>query len=67
MPDELDQIQERMEKEDELRKKYAPKPVTIKSIGKCLYCGAPLPEDVRWCDEDCRDDFEFIQQRKLNK
>lgn len=67
MPDELDLIQERMERDEELRKKYTPKPASIKSTGKCLYCGASLTGELRWCDEDCRDDFEYAQQRKLNK
>lgn len=67
MPDELDQIQERMERDEELRKKYTPKTIAIKSIGKCLYCAAPLTGELRWCDEDCRDDYEFMQQRKINK
>ena len=64
MPDELDAIQDRMEQEEELRKKYTPKPVVIKSIGKCLYCGTPLEGDLRWCDEDCRDDYEYMIHRK---
>lgn len=67
MPDEFDQIQERMEKEEELRRKYTPKPINIKSIGKCLYCGAPLTGDMRWCDEDCRDDYEYMLYRRTNK
>ena len=32
MPDELDAIQDRMEKEDELRKKYTPKPILLNSL-----------------------------------
>lgn len=67
MPDEFDQIQERMEKEEELRRKYTPKPVTLKSIGKCLYCGTPLTGELRWCDEDCRDDYEYMLYRRTNK
>lgn len=64
MPDELDAIQDRMEQEEELRKKYTPKPPVLKSVGKCLYCGAPLEGDLRWCDEDCRDDYEYMIHRK---
>ena len=67
MPDEFDQIQERMEKEEELRRKYTPKPIDIKSIGQCLYCGNPLTGDMRWCDEDCRDDYEYMLYRRTNK
>lgn len=63
MPDEFDLIQERMEKEEELRKKYTPKPIEIKGIGRCLYCNAPLEGDLRFCDSDCRDDFEYMKLR----
>jgi len=56
-----------MEQEEELRKKYTPKPVEIKSIGKCLYCGAPLEEGIRFCNSDCRDDFEYMIYRRTNK
>lgn len=67
MPDELDQIQERMERDEELRKKYTPKPIEIKSIGKCLYCGESLEDGQRFCDADCRDDFEYMIYRRTNK
>jgi len=59
MPDELDQIQERMERDEELRKKYTPKPIAIKSTGKCLYCDVPLDDDRRWCDKDCMIDYQY--------
>ncbi len=26
--------------------------------GLCLWCDAPLPHPLRWCDVDCRDDWE---------
>lgn len=32
------------------------------STGSCLYCGEPLEGDLRWCDSECRDDWE-----RLNK
>jgi hypothetical protein len=37
----------------------------------CLFCGADLPAggagvQARWCDEDCRDDWER-EQRALNR
>jgi hypothetical protein len=67
MPDEIDLIQERMERDEEMRRKYTPKPATIKSTGKCLYCGEPLPNDIRWCNADCREDYEYMIYRKTNK
>ncbi len=30
----------------------------IEPTGKCLYCEAPLPDGRRWCDADCRDDWQ---------
>lgn len=27
-------------------------------IGMCLNCGAAIEGDGRWCDTDCRDDWE---------
>lgn len=26
--------------------------------GKCLFCDEPLPMPHRWCDVDCREDWE---------
>lgn len=28
------------------------------ATGFCLYCDAPLNPGQRWCDADCRDDWE---------
>jgi hypothetical protein len=29
-----------------------------KACGKCLNCGEELKADLRWCNSDCRNDFE---------
>lgn len=29
------------------------------SIGQCYYCSEPLHGGLRFCDADCRDDYEF--------
>lgn len=29
--------------------------------GECYNCGEPLPAPQRWCDSDCRDDFERLE------
>lgn len=42
-----------------LRKANAPK-----ATGRCLYCAEPLANGVLFCDSDCRDDFERLQQRQ---
>lgn len=36
-----------------LRRACGPAPT-----GECLWCGAPLPHPLRWCDVACRDDWE---------
>lgn len=28
------------------------------ATGSCLACGAKVPKGRRWCDADCRDDWE---------
>ena len=34
------------------------------STGYCLNCGpdVPLPDGLRWCDADCRDDWQRAQR-----
>lgn len=29
-----------------------------RATGYCLFCGEPVPWVCRWCDADCRDDWE---------
>lgn len=47
------------------KRRFIP-PVT----GSCLFCATPLDnmatdvDDLRWCDADCRDDWE--KERKIN-
>jgi hypothetical protein len=31
---------------------------TIAAIGECLWCGAPVEAGRRWCNAECRDDWE---------
>ena len=28
------------------------------TTGKCLYCREPVEDDRRWCDADCREEYE---------
>ncbi len=30
----------------------------VVATGECLFCEAPVPAGRRWCDADCRDDWE---------
>ena len=34
----------------------------ILSTGKCLQCDADVAGDRRWCNSDCRDDWEKINK-----
>ena len=35
--------------------------------GECLYC-KELIEEGRWCDTDCRDDWDYLESRNnVNK
>ena len=60
--DEVDITAERLEREMarllRLRRASGPQPT-----GACLWCGAPLAPPLRWCDADCRDDWEKRLQR----
>ena len=61
MPDELDTIQERIDRELEMRigaerskKVEAPK-------GVCLYCFTACADDASFCDEECSEAYQEEQ------
>lgn len=31
----------------------------LKACGKCLNCGEEIASELRWCDAECRTDFEY--------
>ena len=35
--------------------------------GQCYWCGEPLPAPRRWCDADCRDDWERDHARRRTR
>lgn len=41
------------EARDRARRHYGTKPV-----GMCLNCGDKVGEEMRWCSNDCRDDWQ---------
>lgn len=61
---DADRAQSRVERFGQLNiaKMRSTKPAP--AIGRCLFCGAALAGELRFCDVDCRDDFEREQQRK---
>lgn len=40
------------------------KPEGPAAVGHCLYCGEDLPGAARWCDAECRDDYEVEQKAR---
>lgn len=57
MADDIDRAQERdvllLEAQLMARKPEGPSPT-----GQCLSCEEIIPHPMRWCDADCRDDYD---------
>lgn len=37
------------------------------AVGWCWNCGEPLHNGARWCDAECRDDWEADQRRNAQE
>ena len=61
--DEADRAQEHIEREEALRRRAARAP-DLPYAGACYWCGEPLPPPQRWCDAECRDDWEHDYARR---
>lgn len=64
----MDEIDRDAEFEEKILAKRIEAAATVKpeaeAHGKCLNCGTRLRSKTRrWCDEDCRDDWQFRQAR----
>lgn len=61
--DEADIAQALIEREFErlLRHRL---PEGAAATGVCLWCGEPLGQGLRWCDADCRDEWERAYGRR---
>lgn len=53
--DEADRVTEWILLEALTMRRQPPSP---KSTGYCLHCGAVVERGARWCNPDCRDDWE---------
>jgi hypothetical protein len=64
-----DIIDEAHEREEELREKAlaARKPEGPPACGFCYFCDEPLGKGQRWCDADCRDDWEKAMRARENQ
>lgn len=40
-----------------------PRAPVIAATGSCLCCDHPLPPERRWCDADCRDEWQKRTRR----
>lgn len=40
------------------------KRLVLPAIGRCYNCDELLGDDRRWCDEDCKADWEHREKRK---
>ena len=63
MADPADLAQAQLEREEALRRRACPAPILPYS-GQCYWCGDPLPVPRRWCDAECRDDWERDHARR---
>lgn len=62
--DDVDRTAERSEREAPLLLRAAKKPEGPKPTGFCCWCSEALQStDARFCDEYCRDDYEYSRKR----
>ena len=65
MADEADMTAERDERDEReapMRIAASRKPTPPAPDGRCMSCGASVPETHRYCDADCRHDFERAER-----
>lgn len=41
------------------------KPRSPVAAGECLFCETPTPKPRRWCDSECRDEWEAAEKRMM--
>jgi hypothetical protein len=61
--DHATDVEERL-RDYEIQKVREQAKVSTKYTGICLYCGSTVDEPKLFCDEDCRQDYEFEQKMK---
>lgn len=62
--DEIDKTVDRDELERPARIAASRRPEGPVANGSCHYCGERIPEPMRWCDADCRNEWAEMQARK---
>ena len=56
--DDADVTQNRLDKEFEMQMKYFRSKAFELANGRCFNCGSIVPPGHKFCDADCRDDYE---------
>lgn len=65
MTDIFDRASDLEQKERESAIASARKPlVSARETGHCLWCNAKLIQGKRWCDSECREDWELEQESR---
>lgn len=63
MTDIFDRASEREQLERDLAISSARKSASsAQATGHCLWCNAALSQGKRWCDAECREDWELEQE-----
>ena len=59
MADEIDLASDMMEAQiSRAVAKAGGQEIPTNHTGKCLYCREPVEDGRRWCDADCREEYE---------
>lgn len=67
MADEIDIAQEHQQRLHDARIKQARDRagrLEVRATGKCLNCNAELENGLRFCDAECRDDFDKMNRMR---
>lgn len=64
MADPADRAQDLIEAHNEMSIKSRRQTLTVPFSGFCLCCGEPV-EERRFCDSDCREEYEQNQLRRM--
>lgn len=64
MADIADITADRDEHEAPMRAAASRRPEGPKPTGRCHWCEEPVASAARFCDSDCRDDYQRFEARK---
>ena len=67
MTDDADRSDEKIEAAIQEGLKRVRKQAGLFYTGECWYCGEDVPEPLRFCDAECRDDYDAERRLKLRQ